>query len=62
LFYLLHKLLVILFVKEIVLKETNMCDALRSNERKAHRFYKNIPSLPFITVSKENKDSEGYWG
>ena len=39
-----------------------MCDALSSNERKAHRFYKNIPSLPFITVSKENKDSEGYWG
>lgn len=61
-FYLLHKLLVILFVKEIVLKETNMCDALRSNEGKAHRFYKNNPSLPFITDSKENKDSEGYWG
>jgi len=53
---------VILFVKEIVLKETNMCDALRSNEGKVHRFYKNNPSLPFITDSKENKDSEGYWG
>lgn len=26
-----------------------MCGALRSNERKAHRFYKNNPSLPFIT-------------
>ena len=38
-----------------------MCGALRSNERKAHRFYKNNPSLPFITDSKENKDSEGYW-
>ena len=39
-----------------------MCGALRSNERKAHRLYKNNPSLPFITDSKENKDSEGYWG
>ena len=32
-----------------------MCGALRSNERKAHRFYKNNPSLPFITNSKEIK-------